>query len=95
MPDFDRKYPNLFQILSAFAAHDDLEDDAIIRKHFAKSTATRALLAGAAKELGALKSKPATAAKTIGQAANRNFARGGQALVWVNRILAQIAGKMG
>lgn len=94
MRDFDRRYPNLFQILSAFAAHDDLNDDAIVKKHFAKSPAVRATLAGAVKELASLKPRPG-AAKALATAANRHFDRGAQALRWADKILLQIGAKLG
>src|SRR5258706_16308722 len=88
--DAAEKFPNLFQILSAFAAHADAEEfelDDIIRASFAPSPHVRHLAQGGLREFNDLRRHREPAGRVNAKFANRRFESPADAIPWLATLL--------
>ena len=92
--DAAETFPNLFQILSAFAAHADAEEfdlDEIIRASFAPSPHVRHLVQGGVREFYDLRRHRELAGQVISKFANRRFTSADNAIAWLSTLLQKLS----
>ena len=93
MHDAADKFPNLFQILSAVAAHADAEEfdqDEIVRSSFSPSAHVTRLTEEGLRELETLRRQPRVAAQIISKLANRNFSGADDPVAWLSALLQKL-----
>ncbi len=93
MRDAAAKFPNLFQILSAVAAHADAEEfdqDEIVRSSFSPSGHVARLAEGGLHELENLRRQPKVAAQIISKLANRTFTGDDDPVAWLSALLQKL-----
>jgi hypothetical protein len=92
--DAAEKFPNLFQILSTFAAHADAEEfdlDEIIRSSFAPSRHVAHLVQGGLREFDDLRRQRELAGQVISKFANRRFTNADDAIAWLSTLLQKLS----
>jgi len=92
--DAAEKFPNLFQILSAFAAHADAEEfdvDEIIRRSFAPSHHVAHLVRGGLREFEGLRRQRELAGQIISKFANRRFTGTDDPIAWLSMLLQKLS----
>ena len=92
--DAAEKFPNLFQILSAFAAHADAEEfdaDEIIRRSFASSPHVAHLVQGGLREFDDLRRHHELAGPVVSKFANRRFSSADDAIAWLSKLMQKLS----
>ncbi len=92
--DAAEKFPNLFQILSAFAAHADAGEfdlDEIVRRSFSPSPHVTQLVQGGLREFKDLRQRREFAGVVISKFANRHFAGTDDPIAWLSAVLQKLS----